>query len=351
MMNHKSFLLLTTLMLLMAGRALGDPAMDYYNSGVDKNAKGDLDGALADFTKVIALKPDYADAYNNRGIIRAKGGLDGALADFTKAIELQPDNASGYYNRGIIRAKGDPDGALADFTKTIELNPDVASAYYNRGHVKQVNGGLDGALTDYTKAIALQPDHASAYNNRGSVKQAKGDLDGALADYTKAIQLEPRVASRYHNRGCFHYDKHEFTDALVDFGKAIKLDASLDYSHIRLWLVRARLGEVEPATKELRSYLETRKTGRPDDWESSILRFLTGQLAEPAFFKAAANQDKKKETGQQCEASFYAGTKRLIEGDKATAADYFQKCLATDQKIFAEHQSAAAELKFLKSTK
>ncbi len=63
------------------------------------------------------------------------------------------------------------------------------------------------------------------------------------------------------------------------------------------------------------------------------------------------NVDKKKETEQQCEAFFYAGSKRLTEGDKIAATAYFGKCLATEEKTFIEYKSAGAELKFLKTAK
>ena len=64
-------------------------AVAYYYRGVAKQAKGDSDGAIADYTKAIELKPDFAMAYYNRGLAKgAKGDLDGANADHTKAIEI-----------------------------------------------------------------------------------------------------------------------------------------------------------------------------------------------------------------------------------------------------------------------
>src|SRR5581483_3299822 len=164
------------------------------------------------------------------------------------------------------------------------------------------------------------------------VKQAKGDLAGALAAYTRAIELNPKGATFYHSRGCLHYDDHEFTDAMADFRQAIELDAAQDYSHLRLWLAGARAGETKSATKELRSYLRDRKTGKMDDWEATIMRFLTGQMTERAFFNAAIHNGDKQQAGKQCEAYYYAGSKRLVEGNKKKAADYFQQCLATDKK-------------------
>ncbi len=41
--------------------------------------------------------------------------------------------------------------------------------------------------------------------------------------------------------------------------------------------------------------------------------------------------------GQQCEAWFYCGVRRLLAGDKAGAAENFRRCLATKQITIAEY--------------
>lgn len=55
-------------------------------------------------------------------------------------------------------------------------------------------------------------------------------------------------------------------------------------------------------------------------------------------------------TAQHCEAWYYAGMKRLLAGDKKTAADYLNKCLGTREKNFDEYILAQAELKSLGAT-
>ena len=46
---------------------------------------------MADCTKAIAIDPNDAVAYNDRGVAyEKKGDLDSALADYTKAIEIDP---------------------------------------------------------------------------------------------------------------------------------------------------------------------------------------------------------------------------------------------------------------------
>jgi len=89
-------------------------------------------------------------------------------------------------------------------------------------------------------------------------------------------------------------------------------------------------------------YLENRKTGKPDDWAAQIARFLAGELDEPGFFKAAKTRTKTRKPEQLCEGWFYAGAKRLIDGDKAEAAEYFEKSVGTGEKDYYEYQSAAA---------
>jgi lipoprotein NlpI len=262
------------------------------------------------------------------------------------------DKGEDYVRSGYAKwAKGDLDGAIADYTKGIELKPDDAQAYYFRGDAKRVKGDSDGAIPDFTKAIQLNPNYAFAYGNRGTAKQAKGDWDGAIADYTKAIQLNPKDSWSYHNRGCLRYEARDFTNALVDFRKELEFDSTNDYTRFRVWLIRARQGETEAATAELQKYLSGRASGKPDDWAAKVGHFLTGQLSEPEFLAAAKNADSKKEAGQLCEAYFYAGSKHLFAGDKAAATDYFEKCIATEQKDYFEYASAVAELKFLKGQK
>src|SRR6185312_15583920 len=62
--------------------SFADQADDYLNSARDKYNKHDLDGTLADLTKAILLKPNYAEAYFNRAMVeQAKGDLSAALVD------------------------------------------------------------------------------------------------------------------------------------------------------------------------------------------------------------------------------------------------------------------------------
>lgn len=223
-----------------------------------------------------------------------------------------------------------------------------------------------GFTNDFTQAIKwyqkaagqnypnIQFPLASAYAQRGILKQNNGDLDGALSDFAKAIETKPDFTAVYCRMGLVNYDSHKFRDALTWFRKSCELDVkSKNYSYflIFVWLTQARLGDQAAATEELKTYLDSYKIQTPDQWPIEIASFLTGQVTESDLFKAAENSDKKKNDGQHCEAFFYAGSKRLIEGDKNTATDYFEKSLSTGCNMLDEYRSAALELEFLKASR
>src|SRR5262245_6911334 len=61
----------------------------YHNRGDAYGLKGNIDRAVADYTKAIVLNPNYAPAYNSRGrAYVSKGDYVRAVDDVTRAGEL-----------------------------------------------------------------------------------------------------------------------------------------------------------------------------------------------------------------------------------------------------------------------
>jgi tetratricopeptide (TPR) repeat protein len=167
----------------------------------------------------------------DRGIEKAKNGdLDGAIADFTRAIELNPKDDAPYYNRAQAkRLKKDAAGAIADYTRAIELGSKNPAAYNNRGNARAENNDRDGAIADYTHAIELKPDYARAYYNRAVAKQAKGDAAGAKVDFKTAEKLDPELASEESAADSKNNPPSGATTVSLMDGK-LKLDIPSDFS-------------------------------------------------------------------------------------------------------------------------
>lgn len=86
----------------------------------------------------------------------AIGDHQGAIKDYTKAIELNPKNENSYNGRGKAKSEmGDYQGALEDYTKAIEFNPKSAWTYLSRGNTKFELGDKSGACLDWSKAKEL----------------------------------------------------------------------------------------------------------------------------------------------------------------------------------------------------
>ena len=170
-------------------------AQEWFEKGLKLNDNSDEE--IMCYTEAIRLNPEYAEAYYNRGLARSdKGDLEGAIKDYNQAILLNPNDAEAYYNRGVTGyERGDLEGALKDYNQAIRLNPNDAEAYYNRGLARSDKGDLDGALKDYNQAIRLKPKYADAYYGRGTTLQAKGKIEKALADYEESIRINPKHSS------------------------------------------------------------------------------------------------------------------------------------------------------------
>ncbi|HXC02522.1 MAG TPA: tetratricopeptide repeat protein [Opitutaceae bacterium] len=98
-------------------------AAGYKASAQAKSDKGDYAGAIADYTKAIALGATDPATYYGRGSAEeATDDFNGAIADYSQVIALDPNNADAYNDRGFAReSKGDLDGAAADLNKAAEL--------------------------------------------------------------------------------------------------------------------------------------------------------------------------------------------------------------------------------------
>ena len=210
-------------------------ASDLFYEGNSKANLQDHKGAIADYTKVIEIKPDFFEAYYNRGYSRDElQNYKGAISDYTKAIEINPTDADAYHNRGISKANlQDHKGAIADYDKAIEIDPAYATAYLNKGVSIASLEDYQGAIAEYNKVISIRPDYAEAYYNRAYVKAELKDYMGAIADYTKALEISPDFAIAYFKRGEAKIRLGQKSSGCYDFSKAGELGFAQAYDAIK----------------------------------------------------------------------------------------------------------------------
>lgn len=149
-------------------KELSDTGAD--NNLIDSIKKKAPAAKTVQVTPVVEKKPDPVPPppdfsfYQKRGdAAMAKGEVDGAIADFTKSIEMNAKSSDAYWSRAsAYLAKNSIDLAIADLDKVVELKPDSSVAYARRGEVLEKKGSVDKALVDYNKAVSLDASNESA---------------------------------------------------------------------------------------------------------------------------------------------------------------------------------------------
>ena len=139
-----------------------------------------------------AQNPTSADDFSQRGISRfEKNDLEGAIADFTKVIELHGQQLDFcFYFRGIALYRlGRREEAIADLGRAIALKQHPRF-YGDRGNLLAQSGDLEGAIADLNKAIEIDPKYAKAYADRGIVHVMRGEETAAELDFKKCFELD-----------------------------------------------------------------------------------------------------------------------------------------------------------------
>jgi lipoprotein NlpI len=159
----------------------GGPPMNAYRLSVvlllaasvacNRNRQGPTEG--------IGGEPKDAQTYFDRGVARLKKkDLDAAIKDFTEVIRLDPQSANAFYNRGNAHGgKKEYDKAIEDYSGVIRLDPKNAYAHANRAMMQ----------------LALrQPESVKSF-------QFVLDLEGGKGTYSPYAMVLGHLAARRHN--------------------------------------------------------------------------------------------------------------------------------------------------------
>ena len=111
--------------------------------------------------------PNVAGAYMNRAQIhKTNGNLDAALADVNKSVAVYP-HFGAYELRGEVwRARGDLNAAMADFNKSIDLQPDMSFSHLERGVTLMLLGRDEEAEKDFRFVLMLNPMYKTMVDSR-----------------------------------------------------------------------------------------------------------------------------------------------------------------------------------------
>ncbi|NKL32703.1 tetratricopeptide repeat protein [Rhizobium leguminosarum bv. viciae] len=175
----------------------------------------------------LSLDPDHPMALSARAGYRAtyESDINGALADLNRAIALAP-GASGTLNSlGLLQSSRDANGeAEKAFKKAIELDPqdpllraNLAILYLDQGRMKEAKREID-------TAIALDPSFDLALLARGRYYLQTGEREKALQDLLAASTANPGHSQSQLMLAAAHYEKGDRIPSQQALDNADRLD-------------------------------------------------------------------------------------------------------------------------------
>jgi len=140
---------------------LPESALDFNNRGLIYFYRGQLNKALRDYNRAIALDAALDSPFNNRAnCYAALGQITLALADYEQGIDRNPLNLKTWLNWGItLREAADYDLALAKFEEALLIGDQLQDFqlqgrfYAERGYTHYLYGDWNWAIADYRRAI------------------------------------------------------------------------------------------------------------------------------------------------------------------------------------------------------
>jgi tetratricopeptide (TPR) repeat protein len=183
---------------------------------IGKYSFSSFDAAGKDFTEVLEINPNDADALTGRTMSYVFLGAGSteihypynetisnlAIDDSKKALELAPENGWAHYARSLVLESNEklpPAESINQLDQAIRDNPEESLFYSVRAKHKIFIKDYESARRDLSKAIELQPRSLHAYTVLGSLDLNDNKLEDALVEAQKGLEINPEMSTLWLN--------------------------------------------------------------------------------------------------------------------------------------------------------
>jgi tetratricopeptide (TPR) repeat protein len=252
--------------------------------------RGKADEAIEEFTRAIALKPDWSPLYRGRAEVLLSRGdstpahRQAALADLKRAIDHEkPDNpvlALDHTKRGeLLYREGRFAEALEESGLALRAFPSHADAHVLRVEVLLNLRRFEEATRSCDAALAQGKKSALLYELRGLTHATHEDYAGAIADYGRALEIRPDDGRVLALRGWAYLNADSPRLALGDFEAAIRLDPAAGDAYNGRGTAHARRGEHRAAVADARMALQLGKADPRITYNAARIYALAAPVA------------------------------------------------------------------------
>jgi tetratricopeptide (TPR) repeat protein len=124
--------------------------------------------------------------------LEIRGNIDGAIHQYSKVVELKPDSPQAHVNLGVAyKNKGELDKALESYNRALERRADSVEALSNRGWVFVEQEKWQEARRDFDQALKIKPEDHGALQGLAQVLEKTRDYSGAQQVLTRLNDQSP----------------------------------------------------------------------------------------------------------------------------------------------------------------
>jgi tetratricopeptide (TPR) repeat protein len=189
--------------------------------GTEKENRGDLEGAIAEYKRAIEENPHIPIPYYMLGLaLESKGDMENALENYKKAVSLESEllvpeaslELSAFLSNKLGGVQLDPlesTNILSDFRKSLIEEGEISLGSFvqkrlskksveeiKEGFLLDVGGDARSALQKFRQAARIDPNNALAYLILGLAQESMDKPDEAMKQYKKMDQLDFERATR-----------------------------------------------------------------------------------------------------------------------------------------------------------
>ena len=374
-----------------------DAAVGYYAHAIDlaPDVRGLYDEALLRLDSFLGGGIDAQDTTRARALARRAESLLAARTErWPNAAPPVPAGRIQLLVGTVEMHAGNPEEAQRHLRASLS-NSETPDALLQLGRLEEQTGSASEAVRHYRRALDLTPNtspldtmrRAQILESLGDAFTADGNADQSRRMYQQALEAWERVAPELAGaedasgalarlqlrQGVLRDRLGDHTAAVGSFRQAMRtapqmreiyatilahlaavaepdpafadevftlsqnqLTLAVEWKvYFALWvrLIAARAGTADPATvADAGTVLRTHADG--SGWSSKLAAFSLGQLPYAELLQAASG------VGEETEAHFYEGARRLERGDVQGARELFQRVLATHMVSFYEFTMA-----------
>lgn len=250
-----------------------------FNLATHYASTGDLDRAMAEYTKITRIDPRSINALVGMGTLsELKGKESDALGWFTKAKE------TGEYNGYLVLAayhdkKGKRDTAVSVLDEAIKAQPKKTEAFVMKGRILVAQNKIKDAVKTYTDLESIAPEDGLA--NKVSAYVQMKDSNKALEEARRAVTLRPNSAFGHSLVASVYASQGDLARAIQSVRDGLRVEPGNIRVSMQLGEYLARSGNSDAAMNEYTKILRSKP-----DYVAAL--FAQGALLESGGKKKEA---------------------------------------------------------------